>query len=185
MNKADDYSRSVSAELNDGGEKLGKSIRLTPKSTTGPQTSAPSSERQFITASPALSSARRSFGIPAHSLVKPLSPPSASASLAPAFHPFVAPSPTPAKEEQPRGGLRDVVGAPPKAFSPRGRRVMVLPPRYSSCADASKTGIHQIYNVSGQVSEATLTCFSLSSRMWFAVTAETLLLRSDNGLGEV
>ncbi len=63
--------------------------------------------------------------------------------------------------------------------------VQVVAPRYSSYADAWETGIHKIYNVSGQVSEVTLTCFSWSSRMWFTVTAGTWLLQWDNGLGEV
>jgi hypothetical protein len=160
MNKADDYSRSISAELNDGGEKLGNPINLTPKSTSGLQTSPPFSERQLITAWPALSSTQHSLGIQAHSLVKPLSPSSsASASIAPALNPFVAPSPTPAKEEQPNGldyfhvtrievaqarapdtgdaDSRQTVALPPLA-GPNVMNVIVVA---AECAPWSKTGM--------------------------------------------
>ncbi len=159
MNKADDYSRSISAELNDGGEKLGNPINLTPKSTSGPQTSPPFSERQLITAWPALSSTQHRLGIQAHSLVKPLSPSSASASIAPALNPFVAPSPTPAKEEQPNGldyfyvarievaqaqapdtgvaDSRQTVALPPLA-GPNVMNVIVVA---AECAPWSKTGM--------------------------------------------
>jgi len=53
--------------------------------------------------------------------------------------------------------------------------VQVVAPRYSNYVDAWETGIHKRYNVAGQVSDLTLTCFSWPCRMLFTFPIETWL----------
>ncbi len=76
-------------------EKVGKPVNVTPKKTTGLETSTPLSGRPLITAWPAPSTQKS--GTQAHYFVKPLSPSSVAPSIALPVNPFVEPPPTPAK----------------------------------------------------------------------------------------
>jgi starch synthase len=156
MNKKDEYSEPPSAELNDLVEKAGKPVNVTPKKTTGLETSAPSSGRPLRTAWPAPSTQKS--GAQAPSSVKPFSPSSVAPSIAPLVNPFVGPPPTPAKADPASGSeigqtARTEVGherapdvgdtnsvqavaSPPLA----GPNVMTVIVVAAECAPWSKTG---------------------------------------------
>ncbi|CAK9863923.1 unnamed protein product [Sphagnum jensenii] len=155
-NKKDEYSEPPSAELNDLVEKAGKPVNVTPKKTTGLETSAPSSGRPLITAWPAPSTQKS--GTRAPSSVKPFSPSSAAPSIAPPVNPFVGTPPTPAKADPASGSeigqtARTEVGherapdvgdtnsvqavASPPLAGPNVMNVIVVA---AECAPWSKTG---------------------------------------------
>jgi len=155
-NKKDEYSEPPSAELNDLVEKAGKPVNVTPKKTTGLETSAPSSGRPLITAWPAPSTQKS--GTQAPSSVKPFSPSSVAPSIAPPVNPFVGPPRTPAKADPASGSeigqtARTEVGherapdvgdtnsvqavASPPLAGPNVMNVIVVA---AECAPWSKTG---------------------------------------------
>jgi hypothetical protein len=53
--------------------------------------------------------------------------------------------------------------------------VQVVAPQYSNYLDAWETGVHKRYNVSGQVTDLALTCFSWPCGMLFTFGIETWL----------